>query len=123
MPSLLMITCFIGLGLFIHGCGEKSQITFTEDPTKPDLQDADATVAIARQWLSSEASEKTITIETGFGIVSQELSLKQAPNTEETLLQINRPINTGAIDSVFHDSGHRIDRLQPQQKMLLEVVR
>lgn len=94
MPSLLMITCFIGLGLFIHGCGEKSQITFTEDPTKPDLQDADATVAIARQWLSSEASEKTITIETGFGIVSQELSLKQAPNTEETLLQINRPINT-----------------------------
>ena len=76
-------------------CGEKPPISFVESPPKPDnLGDADASATIAKQWIAGEAIEQTISIDTGFGLVSQALTLAQVPNTEESLMQINRPINT-----------------------------
>ncbi|NRA68355.1 MAG: hypothetical protein HRU19_27975 [Pseudobacteriovorax sp.] len=90
----LMKPIWVGLwGIILSSCGSQD-IAFTEAPRQPKQDNADALPYFTQEWSSGTAQEQTVTVDTGFGLIKQTISLAQLPKTVETTNQTNRPIQT-----------------------------
>ncbi|SMF62105.1 vWA domain-containing protein [Pseudobacteriovorax antillogorgiicola] len=79
----------------LSACGVNAPPQFVEAPKNPtEAQSEDASPALAKEWVAGSASDQSVSINTGFGLVSHEFSLAQEPLTEESLRQTNRPVQT-----------------------------
>ena len=105
------------------GCGSQ-EIQFAEAPDQPeDLNEssADALPYFAKEWQINEAEQQTVIIDTGFGLVSQGLTLQQNPLTQETISQINRPVQT-VSSSQGHDGDTTNESFAVIEAGLLDLL-
>ncbi len=114
-----------GLILFlgIASCGGQG-VQFAEAPDAPQEESdssADAQPYFLKEWQIGEPKEQSIIIDTGFGLVSQELSFQQAPPTQQQSTQMNRPIQT-VVTNQGHNGNSATDNFAVSEAGLLDLL-
>ena len=86
----------LSIGMFtLLACQNPTTLEFAEGLKHSSYNSAESNVkGVSKRFQLTAAEEKTITINTGFGIVTTPLTLEQKPNSEDVFRQVDRTMKT-----------------------------